>query len=189
MNEQATTTCFNLAGFFHEGMPAAINEFLGVEAIGREVVITIQNKEGTRVAELVFANVEAERPDHIILIDEGMVEGGVSSAAKGSIKDGLTTEANPKPKHLSQLKPGWPKLRKLTGPDTDNVIAGFYCMTTEFKIGQLEAFTALLEHHAEMAAKYFGFNVAKKVFKKMLAKALDRAGDEVDRQKEENKLN
>jgi len=84
MNEQATTTCFNLAGFFHEGMPAAINEFLGVEAIGREVVITIQNKEGTRVAELVFANVEAERPDHIILIDEGMVEGGVSGAAKGN---------------------------------------------------------------------------------------------------------
>jgi len=83
MNEQATTTCFNLAGFFHDGMPAAINEFLGVEAIGRELIVTIQNKEGTRVAELVFTNVEAKRPDPII-IDGGMVEWGVSGEAKGN---------------------------------------------------------------------------------------------------------
>jgi len=91
MNEQATTTCFNLAGFFHEGMPAAINEFLGGEAIGRELLVTIQNKEGTRVAELVFTNVEAKRPDpDPIIIDGGMVEWGVSGAAKGNLKDGLT---------------------------------------------------------------------------------------------------
>ena len=72
-------------------MPAAINEFLGGEAIGRELIVTIQNKEGTRVAELVFTNVEAKRPDpDPIIIDGGMVEWGVSGAAKGNLKDGLT---------------------------------------------------------------------------------------------------
>ena len=72
-----------MAGFFHDGMPAAINEFLGVEAIGRELIVTIQNKEGTRAADLVFTNVEAKRPDPIV-IDGGMVEWGVSGEAKGN---------------------------------------------------------------------------------------------------------
>ena len=63
-DEQTTMTtktmCFNLAGCFLEGAAADINEFLGGEAIGRELVVAIQNEEGTRRAELVFTNTDAK---------------------------------------------------------------------------------------------------------------------------------
>jgi hypothetical protein len=62
-SEQTTMTktmCFNLAGCFFDGAAADINEFLGGEAVGRELVVSIQNKEGTRAAELVFTNTDAK---------------------------------------------------------------------------------------------------------------------------------
>ena len=72
-NEQPTKTvkscCFTLAGFFHDGAAADINEFLGGEAIGRELVVAIQNEEGTRRAELVFTNTEAKQFDRLLKVE------------------------------------------------------------------------------------------------------------------------
>jgi hypothetical protein len=92
-NEQPTKTvkscCFELAGFFHDGAVTDINEFLGGEAIGRELVVAIQNEEGTRRAELVFTNTEAK------LLNLLKVEGKSSDCVYYGISEHLTSSELP----------------------------------------------------------------------------------------------
>ena len=92
-NEQPTKTmkscCFTLAGFFHDGAAADINEFLGGEAIGRELIVAIQNEEGTRRAELVFTNTDAK------LLNLLKVEGKSSDCVYYGISEHLTSRELP----------------------------------------------------------------------------------------------